>query len=141
MAQHDPLHKPSTPGTEQRARKQPVSERRILANRKNALLSTGPKTERGKCAVFGNAITHGILAREVVITAGDGEESQEEFDAFCRKPAATLRTSGSCRGSVCREDYSILVETLTSNSRRKRRNTQTARYAIDGSSPRTFSPR
>jgi hypothetical protein len=82
MAQHGPLHKPSTPGTEQRARKQPVSERKILAHRKNALLSTGPKTERGKCAVFGNAITHGILAREVVITAGDGEESQEEFDAF-----------------------------------------------------------
>ena len=29
-----------------------------------------------------NATEHGILAREVVITAGDGEESQEEFDAL-----------------------------------------------------------
>ena len=29
-----------------------------------------------------NAIKHGFLAREVVITAGDGEESLEEFHAF-----------------------------------------------------------
>jgi hypothetical protein len=59
-----------------------VSERRLFANRKNALLSTGPKTMRGKRTVSRNASTHGILAREVVITAGDGEESQEEFDAL-----------------------------------------------------------
>jgi hypothetical protein len=82
MAQLNPLHKSSTPGPEQNARKQPVSERKILANRKNAIRSTGPKTERGKRAVSRNAITHGIVAREVVITAGDGEESQEEFDAL-----------------------------------------------------------
>ena len=29
-----------------------------------------------------NAIKHGFLAREVVITAGDGEESLEEFHAL-----------------------------------------------------------
>lgn len=61
------------------SRKRPVSERRIQANRRNALRSTGPKTERGKRAVARNSIKHGVLAREVVITAGDGEESLEEF--------------------------------------------------------------
>ena len=61
------------------SRKRPSSERRIQANRRNALRSTGPKTERGKRAVAHNAIKHGFLAREVVITAGDGEESLEEF--------------------------------------------------------------
>jgi hypothetical protein len=61
---------------------QPASERRIQANRRNALRSTGPKTERGKRTVAGNAIKHGLLAREVVITAGDGEESSEEFHAL-----------------------------------------------------------
>ena len=75
----------SAPPIETNARKKPVSERKIVANRKNALRSTGPKTERGKRAVARNAITHGILAREVVITAGDGEESQEEFDALAQR--------------------------------------------------------
>jgi hypothetical protein len=63
-------------------RTRPASERKIQANRRNALRSTGPKTERGKRTVARNAIKHGILAREVVITAGDGKESSEEFDAL-----------------------------------------------------------
>ncbi len=61
------------------APKPPASERKIQANRRNALRSTGPKTERGKRTVARNALKHGLLAREVVITAGDGEESLEEF--------------------------------------------------------------
>jgi hypothetical protein len=61
------------------SRKRPVSERKLQANQQNALRSTGPKTEWGKRTVAQNAIKHGILAREVVITAGDGKESLEEF--------------------------------------------------------------
>src|ERR1039457_387465 len=57
----------------------PSSERKIQANRQNALRSTGPKTERGKRTVARNAIKHGLLAREVVITAGEGEERLEDF--------------------------------------------------------------
>jgi hypothetical protein len=82
MSLQDPSHKSSTPQLEPHARKRPASERKILANRRNALRSTGPKTEVGRRAVSRNAITHGILAREVVITAGDGEESLEEFHAL-----------------------------------------------------------
>jgi hypothetical protein len=61
------------------SRKRPASERRIEANRRNAAHSTGPTTEQGKRTVARNAIKHGILAREVVITDGDGEESLKEF--------------------------------------------------------------
>jgi hypothetical protein len=82
MSLQDPSHNLLPPQPETHADKPPVSERRILANCRNALRSTGPKTMRGKRTVSRNAITHGILAREVVITAGDGEESQEEFDAL-----------------------------------------------------------
>ena len=64
------------------SRKRPASERKVQANRRNALRSTGPKTERGKSTVARNAIKHGVLAREVVITAGDGKESSEEFHAL-----------------------------------------------------------
>jgi hypothetical protein len=78
------LEGPSNDSSAQRSRvsssrKRPASERRIQANRRNALRSTGPKTERGKRTVARNAIKHGLLAREVVITAGDGEECLEEF--------------------------------------------------------------
>jgi len=67
------------PSPEDSPRKRPVSERKIQANRRNALRSTGPKTARGKRTVARNALKHGLLIREVVITAGDGEESLEEF--------------------------------------------------------------
>lgn len=65
-------------------RKQSVSQRKIEANRRNSLRSTGPKTERGKRVVARNAIKHGLLAREVVICAGDGREASEEFQALLK---------------------------------------------------------
>ena len=70
---------PTQPSPANPPRKRPVSERRIQANRKNALRSTGPRTARGKRTVACNAIKHGLLAREVVITAGEGEENLKEF--------------------------------------------------------------
>ena len=62
--------------------RKPTSLKKVEANRRNARLSTGPRTEHGKRAVARNAIKHGLLAREVVITAGDGEEDLQEFDTF-----------------------------------------------------------
>jgi hypothetical protein len=80
MSLPEPSNNFSTPRSpEKSGRKRPVSERQIQANRRNALRSTGPKTARGKRAVSRNAIKHGLLAREVVITAGEGEESLKEF--------------------------------------------------------------
>ena len=82
MSLQDSSHPFSVPAPEPHAPKQPVSESKILANRKNSLRSTGPKTLHGKRNVARNAMKHGIFAREVVITAGDGEESLEEFHAL-----------------------------------------------------------
>ena len=83
MSLREPSHNFSTPQREHdHARKRPASERKIQANRRNALRSTGPKTARGKRIVSRNAIKHGLLAREVVITAGDGEENLEEFHSL-----------------------------------------------------------
>src|SRR5205814_451583 len=96
MSLQEPSHNSSISQPEPHARKKPLSESKILANRKNALRSSGPKTERGKRAVSRNAIKHGLLAREVVITAGDGEESLEEFHALveglekCYAPVGTI---------------------------------------------------
>jgi len=56
-----------------------VSERKSEANGRNALHFTGPRTRHGKRNVARNAMKHGLLARAVVITAGDGEENLKEF--------------------------------------------------------------
>jgi hypothetical protein len=90
MSQQDPLNNSSgRPSVGSPGRKRPVSERRIQANRRNALRSTGPTTARGKRTVARNAIKHGVLAREVVIAAGEGKENLNEFheivDRLCEQ--------------------------------------------------------
>ena len=55
-----------------------ISDKQLEANRKNALKSTGPKTEAGKSISSKNALTHGLRAQQIVIEG----ESQEEFDDF-----------------------------------------------------------
>ena len=43
-----------------------ASPRQIEANRRNALKSTGPKTEKGKRRLRSNAIRHGLTAETVI---------------------------------------------------------------------------
>ncbi len=57
-----------------------VSQKQLIANQKNALKSTGPKTKEGKARSSRNALKHGLLSREVVITEGEGAEDQQAFD-------------------------------------------------------------
>jgi hypothetical protein len=57
----------------------PVSSKKIEANRRNARQSTGPKTDAGKHASRLNALKHGLLAKEIVITRGDYKEDKREF--------------------------------------------------------------
>jgi len=71
---------PMQPSTEQSASVQQVSQRRIKANRKNALSSTGPRSARGKNMAARNALKHGLLARSAVITLGPAKESKAEFE-------------------------------------------------------------
>ncbi len=48
-----------------------ASERQIEANRRNALASTGPRTDAGKAISRRNAITHGLTADQLLL---DGED-------------------------------------------------------------------
>jgi hypothetical protein len=57
-----------------------TSYRQIVANRRNALKSTGPKTESGKQASRCNAARHGLTA-ETVITALEDAEDYKAFEA------------------------------------------------------------
>ncbi|MFX0196163.1 MAG: hypothetical protein ACFFCW_08575 [Candidatus Hodarchaeota archaeon] len=58
-----------------------VSKKQLEANKKNAQKG-GVKTPEGKAIVKYNALKHGLLAKEAVITVGEGAESPEEFNAF-----------------------------------------------------------
>lgn len=55
-----------------------TSFRQIKANRRNARLSTGPKTEAGKSRSRRNAIRHGLTAETVI----DALEDAEDYAAF-----------------------------------------------------------
>ena len=57
-----------------------TSYRQIEANRRNALKSTGPKTEAGKQASRCNALRHGLTA-ETVIGALEDAEDYQAFEA------------------------------------------------------------
>ena len=57
-----------------------TSYRQIDANRRNALKSTGPKTEAGKQASRRNAVRHGLTA-ETVLSALEDAEDYKAFEA------------------------------------------------------------
>jgi hypothetical protein len=52
----------------------PTSQRKIEANRANALKSTGPRSARGKRAASRNALAHGLTSRAALLP---GEDSRE----------------------------------------------------------------
>ncbi len=53
--------------------------KQIEANKKNALMSTGPRTPEGKALISQNAIRHGIFTRDLIIPTGDGKEDEQEY--------------------------------------------------------------
>jgi hypothetical protein len=57
------------------------SDAKILANRLNALKSTGPRSAQGKAAVSKNAVKHGLLAEHDVIDS----ENEADFDQYRRQ--------------------------------------------------------
>ena len=61
--------------------------KQIEANRRNALLSTGPKTPEGKAAVRFNSLRHGLYAKTRIIPA----ESRQAVDQLHATLAAEWR--------------------------------------------------
>lgn len=56
-----------------------TTEKQVEANKQNALVSTGPATSEGKAIVAQNAVKHGIFAKDLIITTGDGKEDAQEY--------------------------------------------------------------
>ena len=90
-----------------------TSEKQIEANKRNALVSTGPLTPEGKALVSQNAVKHGIFAKDLIITAGDGKEDEQEHKELLDGLILSLHPSGQME---C-----LLVEKIAADYWRLRR--------------------
>ena len=59
-----------------------VSLKQVEANRRNAGLSTGPKSPEGKARVARNALKHGMLSRETLLPYEDAGAFEELVEAL-----------------------------------------------------------
>jgi hypothetical protein len=71
-----------------------MSLAQVEANRRNARLSTGPKTAAGQAASRLNALKHGLVARQVVLRGCRLQESSQEFESLCREFHESLAPDG-----------------------------------------------
>jgi hypothetical protein len=67
-----------------------ATDLQIEANRRNAQLSTGPKTVQGKEASRMNALKHGLTAQQVTLF----DERAEDFEAFHTEILGALAPQG-----------------------------------------------
>lgn len=63
----------------------PISPQRLVANRANAQLSTGPRTPEGKTASSLNAIKTGLTGRTVLLANEDAEAYESHIERFRRE--------------------------------------------------------
>jgi hypothetical protein len=106
-----------------------ATEAQILANRRNAQKSTGPRTHEGKAAASQNSIKHGFLARQAVISS----ESQADFDLYRNQILEELAPASPME--------SMLAERVVNLSWRLKRANRTQNQTIEAlNTPKTTSP-
>ncbi len=96
-----------------------ATQAQILANRRNAANSTGPKTPEGKAAVAKNATKHGLFAQDDVVIS----ENQADFDAVREEMLKELDPAGVME--------SILAERIVSLTWRLKRAERMQNELID----------
>ena len=95
------------------------TQAQILANRRNAQKSTGPRTIEGKVVISQNAVKHGLTAGQDVIFS----ESQADFDLYRDRMLGEL--------SPVSPMESMLAERIVSLSWRLKRAVRIQNQAID----------
>jgi len=96
-----------------------ATEAQILANRRNALKSTGPSTAAGRAAISQNAVKHGFWAHQAVISS----ESQADFDHYRDQLLAELAPTTPME--------SVLAERIVNLSWRLKRAARIQNQTID----------
>src|SRR3569623_612382 len=80
------------PGSDRRigmSDSKPISEKRLAANRENAKLSTGPRTQEGKARSARNAVRHGFRSSSFAVVRLEDLDQVEKFKAdavACYRP-------------------------------------------------------
>ena len=90
-----------------------TTKKQLEANKQNALVSTGPVSPEGKALVSQNAVKHGIFARDLIITSGDGKEDHQEYNELLDGLIVSLTPSGQMER--------LLVEKIAADYWRLRR--------------------
>lgn len=72
-----------------------TSKKQIAANQRNSAKSTGPVTPKGKKRSRMNRLTHGLRARDVVLTSGRGAENPADFKKLLETLLADFRPSSA----------------------------------------------
>ncbi len=72
-----------------------TTKKQTEANRKNALKSTGPKTEQGKANSSRNALIHGFYSRDAVINAPKYKEDPDEYRQLVTSLMKELKAKGA----------------------------------------------
>ena len=96
-----------------------ASQKKIQANRKNAALSTGPKTVAGKSRSSMNAVRHGLFSQHLFLD----DEHPDDYQALIDDLHHTLRPVGALEQT--------LVERIAVNMWRQRRLVQTETSILD----------
>jgi len=109
-----------------------TSDKKTAANRLNARHSTGPRTEQGKNNSRLNALKHGVLASQGVITMIEGREPRDEFEAMVDGLAEDFQPVGTFE--------QLLVQEIAACFWRKRRLLRfESRAAFESRDRRTFN--
>ena len=81
----------------------PTSAKKIKANRRNASKSTGPRTARGKSWSRLNALKHGILASQAVLTTLEGRAGRNAFEELVSGLTLDFRPAGAFEQSLVQQ--------------------------------------
>jgi hypothetical protein len=96
-----------------------VSEKQLIANRKNAQKSTGPKTEEGKAISSKNALKHGLRSHEVILDSPHYKENISDFNVLLNSLFNDLKPVGQFQeflvykiaNSLWRSRRAVIAET------------------------------
>ncbi len=69
-----------------------IAEMNLASNKRNAQFSTGPDDPTRTRL---NALTHGILSKETLIVAGDGQEDPAAFEELSHSLREDLAPTGA----------------------------------------------
>ena len=106
-----------------------ATEAKIIANRRNAQKSTGPRTPEGKAIASKNSVKHGLTAANDIIS----QECQADFDLYRAQFLAELAPESPME--------SMLAERIVNLSWRLKRLYKIQNQTIDAlSTPDTSSP-